>query len=133
MKKTLFTILILAATLGTTASVFAADKDACSDENHYPLITKTDLKQAADSKSAFIVDVNSNDSYKDAHVPTAIHYGDHKKDFAKLLPADKSSLVVAYCGGPKCEAWLEAAQKACKLGYNNVQHYKDGITGWKKM
>ena len=105
----------------------------CEKEETYPIISKADLKKVADDKSAFIVDVNSAESFKDAHVPGAIHYGDHKKDFETLLPADKSKMIVAYCGGPQCTAWFKAAEIACKKGYTNIYHFKDGISGWKKM
>jgi rhodanese-related sulfurtransferase len=41
-------------------------------------------------------------------------------------------MIVAYCGGPACTAWKKAAQDACKLGYTNIKHFKEGISGWKK-
>lgn len=137
MKTILFVIaLISVATVATTASVYAGKDQGsadCASDSHYPIISKADLKQHVDAKDAFIVDVNSSESFKDAHVPNAIHFADHKTDFAKLLPAQKDALIVAYCGGPKCEAWLNAAKKACELGYTNIQHFKDGISGWKKI
>ena len=50
---------------------------------------------------------------------------------AASLPADKSTLIVAYCGNPKCPAYLRAAKAAKKLGYTNVKHMAEGISGWK--
>jgi rhodanese-related sulfurtransferase len=47
------------------------------------------------------------------------------------LPADKNALVVAYCGGPSCNAYTAAAKKAKALGYTNVKHLSAGISGWK--
>jgi rhodanese-related sulfurtransferase len=137
MKISLFALaLISIATLATTASVYAQNEQAnatCESDSHYPVISKADLKHHVDAKDAFIIDVNSSESFKEVHVPNAIHFADHKSDFAKLLPAQKDALIVAYCGGPKCEAWLNAAKKACELGYTNIQHFKDGISGWKKI
>lgn len=126
MKK-----LIALAVFFAASSALAAG-NTCSDENHYPLVTKKDLKGWVATNSATVVDVNSADSFKTAHVPGAIHFEDHQKDFATVLPQDKNALIVAYCGGPMCEAWKKAAEQACNMGYTNVRHYKDGISGWTK-
>lgn len=125
-------ILALIALCLTQISFAQAATD-CKNEAAYPIISKTELKTVADSKTATIFDVNSAESFKEAHVPGAVHFGSHEKDFAKLLPADKNALIVAYCGGPKCTAWLKAAKEACQLGYTNIKHFKDGISGWKKI
>jgi len=50
---------------------------------------------------------------------------------AKLLPSDKSALIVAYCGGPRCHAYQAAVDKAQQLGYTNIKHLSAGISGWK--
>jgi rhodanese-related sulfurtransferase len=129
MKKSMIVLLALFALIPASR----AGTLNCDKEESYPVISKADLKKAADLKSAFIVDVNSTESFKEAHVPGAVRYGDHDKDFAKLLPTDKSKMIVAYCGGPSCNAWLKAAKEACGLGYTNIHHFKEGISGWKKM
>jgi rhodanese-related sulfurtransferase len=46
------------------------------------------------------------------------------------LPEDKGTLVIPYCGSPKCAAWTEAADYVAKLGYTNIKHYSAGIKGW---
>src|SRR4051812_7733573 len=97
-----------------SVSAFAEKPTTCADEEHYPLINKSELKKVAGKKSAFIVDVNSADSFKKAHVPGAIHFKAKKDEFTQLLPKDKNALVVAYCGGPQCTAWKEAAKIACE-------------------
>jgi len=94
-------------------------------------ISQPDLQAAIASKSAVILDVNGSDSYKAGHIPGAIDYIAHKDQIAKLLPADKSALVVAYCGSPSCHAYAAAADAAVKLGYTNVKHFAPGISGWK--
>ena len=124
------TPLFALISLTLSASAFAAAD--CKNESNYPLISTAELQKVAQAKTATIFDVNSAESFQEAQVPGAIHFGSHKKDFAKNLPSDKSALVVAYCGGPQCTAWLSAAKEACALGYTNVKHYKEGISGWKK-
>jgi rhodanese-related sulfurtransferase len=97
-----------------------------------PEIEMAELKSAIDAKKAFVIDVNSDSSYKDAHIPTAIHYKADKDKLASLLPADKNVMIVAYCGGPLCTAWEDAAQDVLARGYKNVKHFKGGIKNWKE-
>lgn len=117
--KSLFLALILA--LGTSG--FAAD---------FADISKEDLAKAIESKSVVLLDVNGSASYKAGHIPGAIDFAAKKEELAKLLPADKGTLVVAYCGGPACGAWKGGAEAAAALGYTNVKHFKSGISGWKE-
>ena len=104
----------------------------CKDESSFPIISNAELNKVAKDKSAIIVDVNGNDSFKKNKVDGAIHFT-NKQDLLKLLPADKNKMIVAYCGGPMCTAWHKAAQAACEAGYTNILHFKDGISGWKKI
>jgi rhodanese-related sulfurtransferase len=98
----------------------------------FPDISVTDLKKAIEEKKVAVIDVNGAESYKKGHVPGAINFSEAKADLAKKLPEDKSTLIVAYCGGPKCSAYKSAANAAKELGYTNVKHLSAGISGWKK-
>jgi rhodanese-related sulfurtransferase len=117
MKK----ILSLIAAALVSASVHAGE---------FADISLSDVKAAADAKSAVIIDANSSDSYKAGHVPGALSWGNIKDNLAASLPADKSTTIIAYCGNPKCGAYLQAAQAAQKLGYSNIKHMPAGIAGW---
>ena len=94
-------------------------------------ISLADLKAAISSKKVTLLDVNGPVTYANGHIPGAIDYTAHTTDLAKLLPADKNSLIVAYYGNEHCGAYARAAEAAQKLGYTNVQHFKPGIAGWK--
>ena len=118
MKKLLAFALSLVA-----ASAMAAE---------FPDISIADLKAAIAQKSVTVIDVNGSDSYAEGHVPTAVDFDVKKEELEKVLPADKGALVVAYCGGPSCNAYKAAAKKAEALGYTNVKHLSAGISGWKK-
>ena len=98
----------------------------------FPDISVAEVKAAVESKKATIIDVNGSDSFKAGHVPGAVDFQATKGDLAKVLPADKSALVIAYCGGPTCGAYAAAAEAAKKLGYTNVKHMSAGISGWKE-
>ena len=118
MKKL---ITLLAATF-VLASAYAGE---------FADISLTDVKALTESKSAVIIDVNGSESYKEGHVPTALNFDTIEDKLAASLPADKKTLIVAYCGNPKCGAYLRAAKAAKSLGYTNVKHMAEGIAGWK--
>jgi len=123
-------IVTISGLMPGAVTSWAADKAECKDEAHFPLISKKELTEVAQAKTAVIIDVNSKESFKKVHVPGAFHYETHHKDFAKMLPTEKDKLIVAYCGGTKCGAWHKAAEEACELGYTNIRHFKEGIQGW---
>ena len=97
---------------------------------HYPDIKIKELKSAISSKSVTILDANGTDSYQQGHIPGAIDFAANKGKLASVLPKDKNTLIVAYCGGPRCNAYEAAAKAAQKLGYTNVKHLSAGISGW---
>ena len=119
MKK--FITTLLAAALAFTG-ITRADE--------YPDISIGDLKKAIAEKKVVVIDVNGSDSYKKAHIPGAIDFEASKDKLTEALPKDKSTLVVAYCGGPSCNAYQAAAKVATKNGYTNVKHLSAGISGW---
>jgi rhodanese-related sulfurtransferase len=115
--------LLLALLLAFAASGFAAE---------FADISKDDLSAAIAAKTVVLIDVNGSESYNAGHIPGAIDFQAKQADLAKLLPADKGALIVAYCGGPACGAWQAGAEAVAKLGYTNVKHFKQGISGWKQ-
>ena len=118
MKK----LLILLAFVFGIATVHAGE---------YPDISIAELKAAISEKKAVILDANGTDSFQSGHIPGAVDFDAQKGDIAKLLPADKNALIVAYCGGPQCNAYTAAAKAAKALGYTNIKHLSAGISGWK--
>ena len=118
MKTALFALLF-----AVSSSAFAAD---------FADISHKDLTAAIETKAAVVIDVNGSDSFKSGHIPSAIDFEAKEKELAKLLPADKGALVVAYCGSAQCPAWKQAAAAVAKLGYTNVKHYTGGLSGWKE-
>lgn len=124
MKK----LVLIAFTL-VSMNVFAA-APKCDDDATFPEISKADLKTQIANKTVAVVDVNGSKSFAKKHIDTAVDFETIKGNVASALPADKNALVVAYCGGPSCVAWKKAATEACKAGYTNVKHFKDGIKGW---
>jgi rhodanese-related sulfurtransferase len=97
----------------------------------YADVSVKEVKALVESKKAVLIDVNGTKSYAEGRVPGALNYEAVKDKLASALPADKSALIVAYCGSPKCKAYQEAAKAATALGYTNVKHMSAGIKGWK--
>jgi rhodanese-related sulfurtransferase len=119
MKKLLLLLLLSLM----SSSLFAAN---------YPDISIDDLEKAISDKKVVVIDVNGNKSFKSGHIPSAINFASEGKKLASKLPADKNTLIVAYCGGPSCGAYQKAAKAAAKLGYTNIKHLSAGISGWMK-
>jgi rhodanese-related sulfurtransferase len=117
MKK----LIAFLASVALTVSAFAGE---------FADISVAEVKSAIKAKKIVLIDVNGADSYAKRHVPTALDFDAVEKDLAKALPADKDTLIVAYCGGPRCNAYKAAAEAAQKLGYKNVKHMSAGISGW---
>jgi rhodanese-related sulfurtransferase len=72
--------------------------------------------------------------YDIGHIPGAINIPDTQFDTLapKLLPADKSMLLIFYCEGPECSLSHKGAFKAEKLGYTNIVVYTNGYPEWVK-
>lgn len=104
---------------------------ATSYAGEFADVSIKEVKTLTESKKAILLDVNGTESYQKGHVPTALNYEAVKDKLASTLPADKDTLIIAYCGSPKCKAYKEAAEAAEKLGYKNVKHMSAGIKGWK--
>ena len=97
----------------------------------YADVSINEVNKLTESKSALIIDVNGNESFKAGHVPGALNFTAIKDNLAANLPKKKDALIVAYCGSRKCGAYLRAAKAAEKLGYTNIKHMSAGISGWK--
>jgi rhodanese-related sulfurtransferase len=97
----------------------------------YADVSVKEVKALVAAKKAVLIDVNGTKSYNEGRVPGALNFEAVKDKLGSALPADKSTLIVAYCGSPKCKAYQEAAKAATELGYTNVKHMSAGIKGWK--
>ena len=117
MKK-IFTLL---AIVSLSIHAFATE---------FPDITIPELKSAITAKTVTLIDANGSESWKNGHIPGALNFETKRDQLATLLPKDKGTLIVAYCGGPLCHAYVAAAKEAEKLGYTNIKHLSAGISGW---
>lgn len=136
MKKLLYGMMaaVLAFSTGMTVAQGAGAKPATAGaeaQAETSDISLANLRQAMADKAVVLLDCNGSKSYAAAHLSGAIDFESTKADLAKQLPADKATLVVAYCGGPRCLAYQAGTAAAIKLGYTNVKHFSGGLSGWK--
>jgi rhodanese-related sulfurtransferase len=97
-------------------------------------IDRDQLKRMMEENAAVVVEVLSEDQYKDFHLPGAINVplGD---DFEQRITAaipDRHQPVAVYCENEKCDASPRAAERMAKLGYNRVYDYAAGKMDWKE-
>ncbi len=72
--------------------------------------------------------------YDKGYIPGAVSLPDSKFDAMKgLLPANKDTALVFYCGGFICKLSDNSAQAAMKMGYTKVFTYPAGYPEWKKL
>jgi hypothetical protein len=104
MKHIVFPVLALM--LSVTALVRGAKdvktvKDAPKEEEaKVAEISHADLVKAIQEKKVVLLDCNGTEVYALGHIPGALDFTAVKDDLAKKLPADKTALIVSYCGGP---------------------------------
>jgi rhodanese-related sulfurtransferase len=92
-------------------------------------ISPADLQGMLRKQKVTVFDVNSRQSWMQAHVPGAVNL-DPVSYLDGDLPADKSIDLVFYCSNPFCRKAPNAARRAKELGYTNVRVMSAGISGW---
>jgi rhodanese-related sulfurtransferase len=92
-------------------------------------ISPAELRRLLQEGQAFAIDVNSPQSWSQAHVPGAINL-DSTAYTAADLPPDKNTLLVFYCSNTWCRKAPNAARRANAFGYGNVRVMSAGIKGW---
>ncbi len=100
----------------------------------HAMVMENAYRMEAGRKIKFmIVDARTLQEYSEAHVMGAVSVPE--KDFErsqKLLPQDKSTLMVVYCNDKKCVKSRRWAAKAAAAGYTNIVVYADGFPHWRE-
>lgn len=76
-----------------------------------------------------LVDVRSQESWDQGHVPGAVHLPSGKVRLRAEQTIDRDKPVVTYCWGPGCNAATKAALEFAKLGYE-VKEMIGGFEYW---
>lgn len=82
-----------------------------------------------------LVDSRPVARYNEGHLPNAVSIplDALEKEGEKLLPADRGTTLVFYCGGLSCGLSPKSAAIAVKLGFKDVRMFPEGEPGWKKL
>lgn len=87
------------------------------------------LQRSIEQGDVHVIDVNSGESWREAHVPGAVNL-DPAAYTASDLPSDPEANLVFYCSNTLCRKAPEAARRARRMGYRNVRVMSAGIRGW---
>jgi len=98
----------------------------------YDKISAEELKKKMErGEDIQVIDVLSEKSYKDRHLPGAVNIP--YRDIAKRkdeIDADKE--IIVYCNDKDCDASPIAAKKLVKLGFEDVTDFEGGLLEWEK-
>jgi len=121
----------------TNVKVYAGGfPDWITKEGHYAQVPAEYLKKHLDAGTPMLI-VDSRPKktkYDKGYVPSAINIPDSQFDkYKMLLPADKNTPLIFYCGGFKCKLSHKSADKAIALGYTDVKVFSAGYPSWKAL
>lgn len=99
-------------------------------EEEIPEVSIAELEELIESGGPILLDANGSKYFAKGHIPGAIDFRANETSLEKALGPDRDRLIIVYCGSPACDAYLAVAEAVKKLGYPNVKHLPDGISGW---
>jgi len=144
-KHTILAAILLAAVAAaplTYSTSAAAEQVAAAPAkaNYYTKLVDIEFvkKYAVIPVRADVMIIDSRPAarkYDIGHIPGAVNIPDTQFDelAPKMLPPDKSMLLIFYCEGPECSLSHKGAFKAEKLGYTNIVVYTEGYPEWAKQ
>lgn len=94
-----------------------------------------EVKELKDDDDVVLIDVLSNESFEDRHIPGAINLPVDEPDFEALIKEkvpDKQAKLIVYCSDEECKASPRAAKTLEELDYENVMHFSGGLAGWRR-
>ena len=100
-------------------------------------ISREELKQKMEDQEEFVlIDVLSELSYTQAHVPDAVNINLHGDDdfvteVSNQFP-DKGQEIIVYCSNSESTESETALKKLTDAGYTNVTRFAGGLKDWAK-
>ncbi|MBE0598583.1 MAG: sulfurtransferase [Desulfuromonadales bacterium] len=119
----------------TDVTVFVEGDPAWKAAGHAVWVSTNYIKMVLNDRDrvALLVDSRPTIKYNEGTVPGALSLPFPEWDKLKgLLPADKATQVIFFCGGFVCDLSPKSAVKARELGYTNVGVYAEGWPAWKE-
>jgi thiosulfate sulfurtransferase len=89
-----------------------------------------DAKQRLDQKASVFVDIRDPGSFRQAHIPGAIHLHDgNVQEFVQNTDKEQSIVVYCYHGNSS----LGATAFLLENGFKNVASMSGGFEGWRQV
>ncbi|WP_299790136.1 rhodanese-like domain-containing protein [uncultured Shewanella sp.] len=133
MKKALGQIVVSLTLLLSAATCYAGGGSDMAPAPHHDVqlnpISMIEAETLVGKEGVYFFDVNTLELWAEGFIPGAIYF--NVKDWKKLLPENKDTVMVFYCANRLCNASEIAARAVMKLGYTGVRHMYDGIYGWR--
>jgi len=126
VEKSLYRILLLACIVIFLFVVPVAAKSGAM--KGYKEVDAGQLKSMMASGNLLVVFPLSSIEFRDLHIAGSVNIP--LNNLESGLPSDKNKPLVFYCLGVKCTASWRAAEKAVKLGYQNVYAFRKGLPAW---
>ena len=92
------------------------------------------LGPGAKKANYLLIDARPASQYAAGHLPTAVSIPLPALETkgAQLLPSNRETLLIFYCGGVSCGLSHKSAEIAKSLGFSKVKVYTGGEPGWNK-
>ncbi|MFO7852139.1 MAG: rhodanese-like domain-containing protein [Bacteroidota bacterium] len=95
-------------------------------------ITKEELKKRLENDDIILIDVLSEEEYKDSHIKGAVNIPLKMIGTKAEEKYDKDDEIVVYCSDADCNASPTAAKKLEDLGFKNVYDFEGGKKEWRE-
>lgn len=97
------------------------------------LVAKDIKQKIQNNEDVILIDTLSKESFCAKHIPGSINMPtDEIKKYAEYVLPDKNQNLIVYCANTTCLKSVHAKEKLIELGYKNVLHYPEGLSGWLK-
>jgi rhodanese-related sulfurtransferase len=119
----------------TQVGVFAEGEPAWRESGKSLWVTTNYIKMVLNDRDrvALVVDARPAIKFNEGTVPGAMNIPFQDWDKLKgLLPNDKNTQLIFFCGGFKCDLSHKSAAKAKQMGYADVRIYAEGWPVWKE-
>lgn len=119
----------------TNIRVYAAgNPDWVAKGGHEAVSAAYIKKLQADKANFMLIDARPKRTADKGMIPGAVNISETEFDKkVDMLPADKATPLIVYCGGLECVLSEKVAAKARALGYKDVKTYPEGYPQWEKL
>ncbi len=92
------------------------------------------LELQVNEQDFLLVDVLSERSYNEGHIPGAINIPVDNLNEDTLLEEKitKDDIIVVYCASYACQKSTKAAKRLLGMGYDKTFDFKPGKRGWRR-